>query len=411
MPTLRELPRDAGFVEVADRVWVARHAWFDVNVSVVGGSRGLLVVDTHASDKAARTVLDALRRQVPGDVVAVVNTHEHFDHAYGNGVFRAAYPGVPLIAHEEAAARLAAVAADPPPPEPDDDPRVADVYATDVVPPDTTFASVRVVDLGDRAVELVHPGRGHTGGDVVARVDDADVLFAGDLVEESRDRDGVPGYGPDCHPMEWPLTLDLVLDLLGPSTLVVPGHGNPVDLDFVTEQRGAIGVVAETIRDLAGRGVPLAEALDAAEWPFPRRRARRGRTTGLRGAASRGPAAAARLGGRAGRQRRLADRSTNQAISMPSSSHGAWSTTTSRITRNGSGPRGPSGPRRRGAHAGRRYDGPASAARRATTSGATTLPCGSGRSRNRGGSSRFVRAAQARSTRSSYSALSRRPVA
>ena len=39
----------------------------------------------------------------------------------------------------------------------------------------------------------------------------------------------------------------------------------------MTEQRGAIGVVAETIRDLAGRGVPLAEALDAAEWPFPRR--------------------------------------------------------------------------------------------------------------------------------------------
>ena len=270
MPTLRELPRDAGFVEVADRVWVARHAWFDVNVSVVGGSRGLLVVDTHASDEAARTVLDALRRQVPGDVVAVVNTHEHFDHAYGNGVFRAAYPGASLIAHEEAAARLAAVAADPPPPEPDDDPRVAAVYATDVVPPDTTFASVRVVDLGDRAVELVHPGRGHTGGDVVARVDDADVLFAGDLVEESRDRDGVPGYGADSHPMEWPLTLDLVLDLLGPSTLVVPGHGNPVDLDFVTEQRGAIGIVAETIRDLAGRGVPLAEALDAAEWPFPR---------------------------------------------------------------------------------------------------------------------------------------------
>jgi glyoxylase-like metal-dependent hydrolase (beta-lactamase superfamily II) len=271
MPTLRELPRDTGFVEVADRVWVARHEWFDVNVSVVGGSRGLLVIDTHASEKAARTVVEQLQRQVPGEVVAVVNTHEHFDHAFGNSVFRASYPGVPLIAHEEAAAKLAAVAADPWPAEPDEDPRVADIYATAVVPPDTTFASVRVVDLGDRAVELVHPGRGHTGGDVVARVEDADVLFAGDLIEESRDRDGVPGYGADSHPMEWPLTLDLVLNLLGPSTMVVPGHGNPVDPDFVSEQRGAIGVVAETIRDLAGRGVPLDEALDAADWPFPRK--------------------------------------------------------------------------------------------------------------------------------------------
>ena len=35
------------------------------------------------------------------------------------------------------------------------------------------------------------------------------------------------------------------------------------------EQRADIGVVAETIRDLAGRGVPLAQALDAAEWPYP----------------------------------------------------------------------------------------------------------------------------------------------
>ena len=26
------------FTEVADRVWVARYAWFDVNVSVVAGS-------------------------------------------------------------------------------------------------------------------------------------------------------------------------------------------------------------------------------------------------------------------------------------------------------------------------------------------------------------------------------------
>ena len=30
------------FTEVADRVWVARYDWFDVNVTLVGGSDGLL---------------------------------------------------------------------------------------------------------------------------------------------------------------------------------------------------------------------------------------------------------------------------------------------------------------------------------------------------------------------------------
>ena len=127
-----------------------------------------------------------------------------------------------------------------------------------------------MVDLGDRLVELVHPGRGHTAGDAVVRVGDADVLFAGDLVEESPLRNGVPGYGDDCFPMEWPSTLDLVVSMLTPDSVVVPGHGTPVDLDFVQEQRSAIGVVAETIRDLASRGVPVSEALDAAAWPYPK---------------------------------------------------------------------------------------------------------------------------------------------
>ncbi len=43
-----------------------------------------------------------------------------------------------------------------------------------------------------------------------------------------------------------------------------------MDRDFVEDQRNQIGIVAETIRDLALRGIPLAGAVDAAEWPFPR---------------------------------------------------------------------------------------------------------------------------------------------
>ena len=56
---------------------------------------------------------------------------------------------------------------------------------TEIVPADHTFSSAVALDLGDRAVELVHPGRGHTGGDLVVRVPDVDVVLAGDLVEES----------------------------------------------------------------------------------------------------------------------------------------------------------------------------------------------------------------------------------
>ena len=260
------------FTEVAHDVWVARHEWFDVNITLVRGTSGLLVVDTHASASAARTVVEDVRALGAGEVVAVVNTHEHFDHTFGNGTFREVYGAIPLHAHEVAAAntipageRVKGLYDQP---ENAHDPHREEVQATEIVPADTTFSSAVALDLGDRLVELVHPGRGHTAGDLVVRVPDADVVLAGDLVEES----GPPGFGADCHPMEWPLSLDIVLGLLTPSSVVVPGHGALVDRDFVEEQRNTIGIVAETIRDLATRGVPLAEAVDATEWPYPRDR-------------------------------------------------------------------------------------------------------------------------------------------
>lgn len=279
---MSDLSHAPAFTEVADRCWTARFEFLDVNVGLVGGDRGLLVVDTLASEVEARRLVEAVRRLGVGDVVAVVNTHLHFDHTFGNVVFAEEYDAPDLICHDEAAAGLPAHAeqikaelrAD------DSDPRHADVAAARVVVPGTTFSSAKVVDLGDRLVELVHPGRGHTAGDVVVRVGDADVLFAGDLVEESALRSGVPGYGDDCYPIEWPSTLDLVVSMLTPSTVVVPGHGAPVDQDFVQEQRSAIGVVAETIRDLASRGVPVAEALETAEWPYPKEELRQAVTRG-----------------------------------------------------------------------------------------------------------------------------------
>lgn len=236
---------------MAQRVWVARYPQWDVNVTLVGGDRGLLVVDTHGSAEHAREVVDDVRRLGAGEVTGIVNTHWHFDHTYGNGTFRTAYGEVPIVAHETAAEELAAWGD-------------GDV----VVLPDRTFSSAIVLDLGDRQVELVHPGRGHTGGDLVLRVPDADVLLTGDLVEES----APPSFGSDSWPMDWPLALDVVLGLTTPATVVVPGHGAPVDRAFVEEQRNTVGIVAETIRDLAARGVPVDQALAAGDWPWPRER-------------------------------------------------------------------------------------------------------------------------------------------
>ncbi|MBY5161925.1 MBL fold metallo-hydrolase [Salsipaludibacter albus] len=256
------------FREVADRVWVARYPWFDVNVTLVVGSAGAVVVDTHASGLAARQVVDDLGR-VPGgrQVVAIVNTHEHFDHTFGNATMRSAFGDVPIHAHEVAAARTVSAGArvkafydaDP------DDPHRDEVLNTSIVPADRVFGTDATLDLGDRQVHLHHPGRGHTGGDLVVTVPDADVLLAGDLVEEA----GPPAFGDDSFPLEWPGTLARIRQHLGPDSVVVPGHGAVVDPAFVRRQQDDLTRLADTIRASAGEGADPEDALHDGDWPWP----------------------------------------------------------------------------------------------------------------------------------------------
>jgi glyoxylase-like metal-dependent hydrolase (beta-lactamase superfamily II) len=251
------------WTEVAERCFAARHEHLDVNTTVLVGGESALLVDTRASLTQGRALAEHVRRLTRLPISGVVNTHVHFDHLFGNGAF----PGVPLVAHDSVPVAVPAhterirsrYAADR------DDPHREEVLATTPVPPDTTFSSVWATDLGDRLVEVAHLGRGHTDGDVVVRVPDADLVCAGDLVEES----GPPAYGPDSWPLEWGLTLEQLSNLLTRGTVVVPGHGAPVDKEFVLSQRLDVVDVAEQIRALADRRVPVADAMEAGTWPFP----------------------------------------------------------------------------------------------------------------------------------------------
>ena len=258
------------FTEVAPRVWVAHYDWMHVNITLIGGSDGLLMVDTHGSAAQARIVADDVRRLGAGPLTGLVNTHEHWDHHFGNATMVERFGDLPIHATEWARDHIEVSAAQTFETygELTDHPHRADILDTSVLLPTHTFSSAVQLDLGDRAVELIHPGRGHTAGDLVVRVPDADVLVGGDLIEES----DPPFIGDDSWPMEWPLTLDLVIGLMSEATVVVPGHGRVVDRDFVQDQRVELGVIAETIRDLASRGVPRSQALAEGEWPWDRER-------------------------------------------------------------------------------------------------------------------------------------------
>jgi glyoxylase-like metal-dependent hydrolase (beta-lactamase superfamily II) len=209
----------------------------------------------------------------------VVNSHWHFDHTFGNQRFVEAARGdaqpggaavednLELWGHRDLPAQLL-----------EDEPQLrADLRArfgdeagdeydrVVLTAPDHLVSERATLDLGDRGVELVHFGRGHTGNDLAVTVPSAGVVFAGDLLEES----APPAFGDDCFPLEWPDTARALVETRG--AVYVPGHGDVMGLEAAQEQTGNLASVAILIRELFDAGVPAAGALHeaAGRWPYP----------------------------------------------------------------------------------------------------------------------------------------------
>ncbi len=232
--TLREM---SDWTEVGDRVYVRRYAFYDQNIGVVVGDAGVLLVDTRISHHQAAEIVADLRAITPLPVRVVVNTHGHSDHCFGNHVLRPAE----IWGHERCVTMIKATGERQRTGAATALPNLADELAEVILdPPDRTFVETATVEVdpGGRVVELEYLGRGHTDNDIVVRVPDADVLFAGDLLEN----DATPFFG-DAYPIDWPGTVERLVELAGET--VVPGHGTVGDRGFAVRQMTEFRAVAE----------------------------------------------------------------------------------------------------------------------------------------------------------------------
>ncbi|MEW6223675.1 MAG: MBL fold metallo-hydrolase [Chloroflexota bacterium] len=247
------------WTEVGDRVFVRRYRFYDQNIVAVLDRGEALVVDTRTTHRQAREIVADLATLGSPRVPVVVNTHGHYDHCFGNSVFR---PAV-VWGHERCVTmlerwgeRMRASAAD-------EVPQVAgDLAEVAIDPPDRTFADRATVEIGGRLVELAFLGRGHTDNDIVLRVPDADVLCAGDLLEN-----GATPYFGDGYPIDWPATTEVLLGLVGERTVVVPGHGDHAGREFVAASLAAFRGIAALAGRVHSGEVTLEDAIGAAPYP------------------------------------------------------------------------------------------------------------------------------------------------
>ena len=254
----RTTTADALWLEVGDRVFTRRYRFFDQQIGAILTDDGPVVIDTRSTARQARELLADLGRLTALPVAAVVDTHHHYDHAFGNAVFRPA----PIWGHARCAQFLREradtyrleIARE-------ELPRLADdVLATEIDPPDRTCGDDGAdLDIGGRRLELRWLGRGHTDDDIVIVVPGADVLFAGDLVES-----GAPPYFGDGYPLDWPGTLQAVRPLVAGA--VVPGHGDVGDVGFLDRSVAEVAAVADLSRRVAAGELGLEEAIVTAPY-------------------------------------------------------------------------------------------------------------------------------------------------
>ena len=275
------------FDKVADGVYYATATGSMItggNNIVIVNDRDVLLVDANTTPAAAREMLAEVKMITDKPVRWVVNTHFHYDHTDGNMVYG---PDVQIIATDyvrdmlanhdvlhtepyktsvgtlpmqiETLKKQAAAEKDPAKradlekqikATQDEIEQIKEVKPT---PPTMTYSTKMTLYRGNREIQLLFLGRGHTNGDTIVYLPKEKIVCTGDLMES---RLAYMGNGVFD---EWIKTLDAVKKL--DFNTVLPGHGVPFhDKALITAYQSYLQDLVTKIAALRKQGLTADQA-------------------------------------------------------------------------------------------------------------------------------------------------------
>jgi glyoxylase-like metal-dependent hydrolase (beta-lactamase superfamily II) len=254
------------------------------NGGFIVGRDGALMIEGFTTPAGASFQTDALRMVSQAPVQAALDTHYHFDHSMGNAFYGA--NGVPLWAHAAAAKRIVdsytpLQGADKAAVLGPFEKRVKDAKseaerqhaASDLNAMTAVFQLANsamlalpnhpldpaklptTIDLGGvSAVLESYPG--HSGTDIIVRVPEQNVVYAGDLL--------FSGWYPVCFDDQatvsgWRATLTKFA-AFDKDTLFVPGHGQICGQEGIATIREVFDDIAAQAEKMYKAGIPAEEA-------------------------------------------------------------------------------------------------------------------------------------------------------
>jgi cyclase len=199
-------------------------SWFLNNTGFLVGKKGVVSIDTTATERRTRAYLEAISTISTQPVRTLVNTHHHGDHTHGNCLL----PTATIIGHPRCREEILKSMFPPP----------SGIWSAvewgdlEPEPPFVTFDDHLTVWVDDLKVELhAVPTPAHTNNDIVAWIPERSVLFTGDLVFVG----GTPfvpmgSVSGSLQALDWLRSFD--------AATLVPGHGpvaTPAAIDNVVD--------------------------------------------------------------------------------------------------------------------------------------------------------------------------------
>ena len=239
---------------VAGNVYMVQRPGGGGNIGAMVGPEGVLLVDSLFAPLADRLVA-GVRQVTDQPIRFLVNTHIHIDHVGGNESL--AQQGVLIFAHDntrlrflEARNRFPRAGGSFVPPQPE------------AARPVVTFNDTLSFHLNGEEVRVFLAPPAHTDGDVFVYFTESDVLHLGDV------------YRTTSYPIidvynggslrGTIAALDKAIDVAGPDTKVIPGHGlEVVGRDQLIEFRDMILDIQGRVLTMIQEGKKLAQVMEA----------------------------------------------------------------------------------------------------------------------------------------------------
>jgi cyclase len=263
------------------------------NAIAIVNAEDVFVFDANQSAADARAVIAAIRRITPKPVRYVANSHWHYDHWLGNAAYAEAFPGVEIIASEDARRIMenviASYLAGIPATEEQEKKRLSDLLQagknrkgetlTDadrsryegIIKGNEEFAGesktarpmLPTLTYDDR-LTIFRGGRefrimkfvGNTPGDTALYLPNEKILITGDLLVYPIQ------YAFNSRPRQWIESLKALEQL--DAKIIIPGHGEPQnDKQYLRLVISAIEEVVRQVHEAAMKGMTLAQTQKA----------------------------------------------------------------------------------------------------------------------------------------------------